>query len=304
MRMKKGTWKQSQRDCMIKIEDGIMKDGRPTDIVIPVMGPTGVGKSTFINTLLGQDCMRVGHEMTSCTSKLEYFVIDPISNQSRLQGHRVVIVDTPGFDDTYQDDVEILRRVAVWLASSYDDGMKLGGVIYLQTIAEKRMKGTTLRNLKMFRRLCGEKALSMVVLGTTNWGEVDMAIGEHREEQLRNNFWRDMIGSGSEIRRFYNTQSSAQAFLDLILDKNQARILPSASNDTSLFIQQELVNLQRYIPETAAGTELRYTIQQVLDMQKGNVNSEEEAQLLQKLQAQLKALHIPFMRQFLALFRR
>ena len=180
--------------------------------------------------------------------------------------------------------------------------MKLGGVIYLQTIAEKRMKGTTLRNLKMFRRLCGEKALSMVVLGTTNWGEVDVAVGGRREDQLRGNFWKDMISSGSEMRRFENTQSSAQDFLDSILDGNQPRTPSSASNDTSLCIQQELVELQRYIPETEAGTELRYTIQQVLDMQKGNVNSEEEAALLLKLQKQLKELHIPFMRRLSALF--
>ena len=31
---------------------------------------------------------------------------------------RVVIVDTPGFDNTYEEDVEILRRIAVWLAAS------------------------------------------------------------------------------------------------------------------------------------------------------------------------------------------
>jgi hypothetical protein len=62
--------------------------------------------------------MRVGHDMTSCTSKLEYAVIDPIPNHPHLKDHRVVIVDTPGFDDTYVDDVEILRRIAVWLASS------------------------------------------------------------------------------------------------------------------------------------------------------------------------------------------
>ena len=62
--------------------------------------------------------MRVGHEMTSCTSKLEYFVMDPISSPPQLKDHRVVIVDTPGFDDTYEDDVEILRRIAVWLALS------------------------------------------------------------------------------------------------------------------------------------------------------------------------------------------
>ena len=45
--------------------------------------------------------------------------------------------------------------------------MKLGGVIYLQSIADKRMMGTTRRNLDMFSQLCGDKALARVVLGTT-----------------------------------------------------------------------------------------------------------------------------------------
>ena len=36
----------------------------------------------------------------------------------KLEGHRVIIVDTPSFDDTYEDYLEILRRIAVWLASS------------------------------------------------------------------------------------------------------------------------------------------------------------------------------------------
>ena len=175
--------------------------------------------------------------------------------------------------------------------------MKLGGVIYLQTITDKRMKGTTLRNLKMFRRLCGEDALSKVILGTTNWGEIDEAVGTRREQELGETFWKDMTSRGSEIRRFHKTQSSAQGFLDSILRND-----PRAGNDTSLHIQQELVDLQRHIPETDAGTELRYTIQQVLDMQKGNINSAEEEALLLKLETQLKELRIPFIRRFFAFF--
>jgi hypothetical protein len=62
--------------------------------------------------------MTVGHGITSCTSKLEYAIVDPIPNHPALSGHRLVIVDTPGFDDTYEDDLEILRRISVWLASS------------------------------------------------------------------------------------------------------------------------------------------------------------------------------------------
>ena len=61
--------------------------------------------------------MKVGHDITSCTSTLQYEVVDNPSTR-KLEGRRVIIVDTPGFDDTYEDDVEILRRIAVWLASS------------------------------------------------------------------------------------------------------------------------------------------------------------------------------------------
>ena len=61
--------------------------------------------------------MPVGHDISSCTSTLQYAIVDNPSTR-KLEGRRVIIVDTPGFDDTYEDDVEILRRIAVWLASS------------------------------------------------------------------------------------------------------------------------------------------------------------------------------------------
>ena len=59
--------------------------------------------------------MPVSHNMESCTPKLQYEIVD---NPPSLEGHRVIIVEMPGFDDTYVDDVEILRRIGVWLASS------------------------------------------------------------------------------------------------------------------------------------------------------------------------------------------
>ena len=61
--------------------------------------------------------MAVSHNMKSCTSILQYEIVDK-PHPLELGGNRVIIVDTPGFDDTYVDDVEILRRIGVWLASS------------------------------------------------------------------------------------------------------------------------------------------------------------------------------------------
>jgi hypothetical protein len=72
----------------------------------------------FINVLLGEPRMNVGHALKSCTSSLQHEFIPYAGDRPHLKGCRIVIVDTPGFDDTYTDDKEILRRIAVWLASS------------------------------------------------------------------------------------------------------------------------------------------------------------------------------------------
>ena len=96
--------------------------------------------------------------------------------------------------------------------------MKLGGVIYLQSVADKRMKGTTRRNLDMFCQLCGDKTFERIVLGTTNWEEGDeKKVEKMREQQLANNFRNTMIALGSKSFRFDQTKRSARGFLDVIL---------------------------------------------------------------------------------------
>ena len=138
--------------------------------------------------------------------------------------------------------------------------MKLGGVIYLQSIADKRMKGTTRKNLDMFHQLCGDKSLARVVLGTTNWEEVAENIGATREQQLAKTFWSTMTDSGSKSLRFDRTGKSAWAFLDAILGELEFDRNEEILNDNVLQIQNELVVFDRKIPETAAGKKLRYTL--------------------------------------------
>lgn len=97
------------------------------------MGATGAGKSTvrrsvlrvwlnsdpyeilqFINTLLGQQVAPVGHNLNSYTSHVQAYTY----NDPQFPNNRIVMVDTPGFDDTVLSDREILRRIGVWLAQS------------------------------------------------------------------------------------------------------------------------------------------------------------------------------------------
>jgi hypothetical protein len=162
--------------------------------------------------------------------------------------------------------------------------MQLGGVIYLQSIAEKRMKGTTRRNLDMFRRLCGKDALSQVVLGTTNWGDISEDVGKRRESQLVEGFWKEL--KASNIKRFYQTQESAQDLLDVILGQLNKSL-------NILQVQEELVTLAKIIPTTAAGKELRYTLEQVLAMQSMGDESERMKELMTSVRKQVDELRIP-----------
>jgi len=56
--------------------------------------------------------MKVGDSgsMLTCTTEVEYAIIDlPHKN------YRLVIVDTPGFDDPDKKDSEVLNQISVWL---------------------------------------------------------------------------------------------------------------------------------------------------------------------------------------------
>ena len=71
------------------------------------------------------------------------------------------------------------------------------------------MTGTLLKNLQIFTSLCGQKAMPNVVIATTMWGKVEKREGEEREEELKSDFWRDMLANGCRTERFENSYESA-----------------------------------------------------------------------------------------------
>ena len=156
----------------------------------------------------------------------------------------------------------------------------------------------------MFHQICGDKALARVVIGTTNWEEVNKEIGKDREQHFATNLWKTMINSGSKLLRFDQTKESARAFLDAILGQLEIDKNGEIKNDITLRIQNELVNLDRSIAETAAGQELRYMLQQLLvfETHKGNGNFENAAALSASIEKQIDELHIPFRRKLILKF--
>ncbi len=58
------------------------------------------------------DNLAVGGNLESCTSVVQ------LSKPFRLDGRRVILVDTPGFDDTRTKDTDVLAMIAAFLSTT------------------------------------------------------------------------------------------------------------------------------------------------------------------------------------------
>ncbi|KIL67673.1 hypothetical protein M378DRAFT_159503 [Amanita muscaria Koide BX008] len=209
-------------------------------ILIAVMGPTGSGKTSFVNIASGSNLV-VGGGLQSCTSQMQ------LSSPFLLNGRNVTLVDTPGFDDTQRSDSEILNSIASHLASTYQAGKKLSGILYFHRISDFRMGGISTKNVRMFRELCGDSSLKNVVIVTNMWGEVAHQLGEEREAELASQdfFFKPVLAKGARMMRHTNTHQSAKDILQSVMEN-----VPEA-----LKIQKEIVDEGKAVSQTAAAAE-------------------------------------------------
>ena len=130
----------------------------------------------------------------------------------------------------------------------------MSGVIYLHRISDVRMSGMSVKNFRIFRKLCGEDTLKNVVIATNRWEDVALNVGEAREKELmeKEDFFKPAIDKGAQIHRHYNTPGSATAILGALIG-NQP--LP-------LLIQTEMINEGKSLLATAAGGDLHHELQE------------------------------------------
>ncbi|KAI6045342.1 kinase-like domain-containing protein [Pisolithus marmoratus] len=263
----------------ISMSDSVKLIGKllapPQDIIIAVMGPTGSGKSNFINKLTDSEEESGADKLKSCTKDIREFRV------SLGGGEHYVFVDTPGFDDTYRSDRDILQTIADWLEKKYRGNVKLTGVIYTHRISNNRMSGSVCKNLDLFSQLCGDKAAQCVRLVTTMWDNQNPENTEswqNRVSHLEGNFWKPLISLGARHERFFNTQQSAwnvinglvQARTPLVRGDSTdvTRELNEASAGNTLLIQEEMVDAEKKLNETSAGRALYSQLKKVLLEQK------------------------------------
>ena len=208
-------------------------------LLIAVFGLTGAGKSSLISKLSGE-IVEIGHGLHSKTNKIQEV-------HCRINNLPVILVDTPGFDDTNRLDAEVLHDIATYLHVVHKDKVKLTGILYLHKISDNRMTGVALKNLRLLRNLCGTKNLQNVTLLSTMWDLTPLADAQRREKELLEdrNFWGRLKADGASVDRYDNTLEEAVRVVGALLQRKPVE----------LQIQSELAKGKTLL-DTKAGREV------------------------------------------------
>ncbi|KAG6917751.1 hypothetical protein DXG01_001289 [Tephrocybe rancida] len=179
------------------------------DPVVIVLGPTGAGKSTFINNALGNELARVGHGIEPMTLTVTAYV----APHPRHHGQTFLLVDTPGFaSSAFSDsDRKVLKRILLWLDNSTLALTPLRRIliIYLLEI-DQRLGAET--DVRMSPRKLWRSGLSdNLLIVTTKWNNTLTEAKLQREEGLSKAY-------GVNIRSFLDTQESAWDIIDCVSD--------------------------------------------------------------------------------------
>ncbi|KAG8220474.1 hypothetical protein J3R82DRAFT_3169 [Butyriboletus roseoflavus] len=105
----------------------------------------------------------------------------------------------------------------------YNNDKLLSGILYLHRITDNRVAGTPLKNLRVFRKLCGKDALEKVYLTTTMWDEVEPTVGERRLDDLSSDYWKAMVSQGAHITCCRSDADLPKELIRRILAKALAR---------------------------------------------------------------------------------
>lgn len=151
------------------------------------------------------------------------------------------LVDTPGFDDPFRSNEEILEEIAGWFAASYKAGRRLAGIVYLHRITDTRMFGSSMLSFGVFQRMTGPACSDKIVLETTFCDSLDEQLGAERQLELQTvpEFWGSSFDQCSKVMRMGDKHSITQLLHSL-----------ASSSPVTLKIQDEMIIQKLPLHET------------------------------------------------------
>ncbi|KAF9049140.1 hypothetical protein BJ165DRAFT_1581052 [Panaeolus papilionaceus] len=260
----------------------IPNDPYPTLYLI--MGPTGAGKSSFIEALAGesQQLSISKNQLAGYTQTVNAYRLMNVVSTIMSTTHPVYLIDTPGFSDSKISTIEIMDMVKKWLKEN--DLEYVDGILFLTPITDTRLPGSRRKTIAMLQQLLAPTHnLGSVIFVTTMW---DALHNEHTRKRAESNFeqLRDGIckeffeeqrfkerrfeGQSVSITRFMNTKSSALEAMDPVWDivgsfsQSEMSASPNLYRDLHERIEgglqaKQMIELELAQPEAQTNSELR-----------------------------------------------
>lgn len=164
-----------------------------------------------------------------------------------LDGKSVTLIDTPGFDDSKRNEVEILRLVSAHLMETYVKGTRLNGIVFLQPVNQPRVTASEATRTRLFKSLMGEDAYERVVIAMTMWNDLGQAERRQAPRVARDDIWGDMVKRGARVVAYDDTLKCATEIV---------RSLMKFNGPVDLLIQRELAANGGRLEDTSAGRQL------------------------------------------------
>ncbi|KAF9032607.1 hypothetical protein BJ165DRAFT_1616305 [Panaeolus papilionaceus] len=195
---------------------------KPVPITYLIMGPTGAGKSAFIEAFAGKSQklsiskdQLAGYTQTVTAYRLVNVMHTHWSRDGTMLP--VYLIDTPGFSDSKISEIEVMNMVKEW---SWDNELHYSAyILYLTPITETRLPGSRRRTFKMLKMLLGGYITkSSLIVTTTMWDTVHNEQTQKRADsnfaQLQDETLTEFVNNPStDVIKFMNTRNSAfQAF--------------------------------------------------------------------------------------------
>lgn len=136
----------------------------------------------------------------------------------------MLLLDTPGFDDSARDNLEVLNEIISHLYSFALQPMDFAmrGVVFLHDISETRFGGSQKKTLGILKALLGDANLGNVVVGTTMWDAKRYKQQEQRERALQDEQWR---GVHKTMRLPHGDKRAAENIIRELLKREPALLL-------------------------------------------------------------------------------
>ncbi|KAF6749531.1 hypothetical protein DFP72DRAFT_912860 [Ephemerocybe angulata] len=193
-------------------------------VVVLLMGHSGAGKSHFINVAAGQQIAPECHMLSGQNSNIQPFEVKiPGTTRSQhLRANSVFLVDTPGLNNFFRTDLDILREISDWISDHCGPNVKVGGILFLQDITIDRATEYEKAVIPWpVIHLSSPELVKRLLLATGKWDRDAQGHNNYydTEEKLkRTPAWSRMINQGAQLCRFEGDTKSAWTVLNQLLD--------------------------------------------------------------------------------------